>query len=652
LSELSSCARWVAVIGCLVAATHCADLVGADFDVSPKRQDASAPTPQDAGSEADARSDTDTSHADTGATEFPDADADGAICSGCAGDADVVGDSQMGGEAADTTRTPCPTLLSNPCGAALWPWGEGFVPIPYAFEPGVDVSQHNLLVEAMAEWTNATFGLVVFVPAAGHEPRALRFVDKPGCGRARRADTPLVAFAASDCTEIGTALHELGRVIGLEPTQQRADRDRYLQLADLSSFDCGGDRPTGLEIVPKCDAKLRPGGDFGVFDFRSIMLSSGVPPGGSRCGTPPPGDRLFVRRGVADTGGSSCPSDVAPDWNKTRLTPGDGAAVVELYSIQWGWSLFRSLAKDKGAEAPLDVELSPGVNVEGNPALVSLGSTRLQAFVRGSDGNVWTARVDAPSPAWKNIGAPSVAPLSDPAAVSWSQDDTHLVVIVVANETVYHRVFDGGVWRDWDSVIGAPPGNAQSAPAIASGAFETLSVFVTGDDGQIWMTELTESEWSGWSKLPLLPAGIRAAGGPAAHSRTRETRDVVVRGTDGSIYYLASSGSFSSVWTVIGVDTASGIGRPALTYDTSLLHVFVRGVEGQLWLATCLPPRCEGSAFWSRWQPLGGVLAGDPATSAPSDAQRVDVLVTSADGTAFAVPSAVKGLWHKGFPWL
>ena len=124
----------------------------------------------------------------------------------------------------------------------------------------------------------------------------------------------------------------------------------------------------------------------------------------------------------------------------------------------------------------------------------------------------------------------------------------------------------------------------------------------------------------------------------------------MVRGTNGSLYYLASNGSFSSVWTVIGIGGASGLGRPAIAFDGGWLNVFVRGVEAQLWDVVCSNVNCETPAAWSSYA-LGGVLASDPAASSPRDIIRVDIVAASFDGAAFPVPSPAKGLWQKTNPW-
>lgn len=554
-------------------------------------------------------------------------------------------------------NSSCPAFFPSPCGGATW--ADGI--IPYTFDPGLLDETRAQMEAALKEWQNALPGTIVFRTAKlPGETHFLRFTNAAGCGGALRGqDVP--QFASLDC-DAGTLLHEIGHVIGFEHHQQRNDRNRYLNLADISSFQCAGDQTGGIDTVTQCrspwsDPTGRSGGDFGVFNDRSIMLYSSFGPKGatSDCGIPPTGDRGYVKRGAAEVGGPPCEGDIPEHWGAERVSLGDRAATIELYRAQNGWAPFKSMGRDVDPLKPLDVKFATGVTISGNPALISLGSSTLRAFAKGTDAMIWQVGGSfAGWGAWESLGAPTGA--SEPAAVSWSQSTSRIDVVVVANKVVRRRAFHDGVWESsWDSLIGSPAGGATSAPAISSGAPDTLNVYVKGSDGQVWSREWFSSSWKVWFSLPLLPSGVSVAGTPAAVARAAADRDVVVRGSDGALYYMArQNGGWNATWTRIGLAGSSGEGRPAIaSWGPSRLDVFVQAGASApyLWHAGCVSPACASTAAWTTFVPLGGLLAGAPAASSPRTENRIDVIATMADGAALQPPSSVQGLWHKWWPW-
>jgi hypothetical protein len=658
-------AFWVGISGC-------AALVGADFD-------AVHPT-DDAGD--DSADSADTATEDT-ATEFPDAgNADASrdssteptsdtgdggsepdvACSNMGACADAGGDpSNDARDAADSSRpmpdvnAPCASLEA--CGA--YPWGgystpyKGFhVYVPYDFDPNLTAQQRDLVAAGMQQWTDATEQTIYFNQATLNDSKFIRFVNSGTCGGAQVSNPNIVEFQAADCSDEGRLLHEIGRVLGLVPTQQRYDRDRYLELAVDVSHECVSADARAQEIAPRCDPLVGPGGDFGVFNFQSVMMSSGFSEAGKTpyCGTPPVGDRTFVRRGVPEDGTMPCKSDVEPNWSATKITPGDASSAIQLYLAAWaGWMQFQSLSRDVDPQAPLDVQLSPGVTIDSNPALASLGGATFRIFVRGSDGNIWDGT--GKSVAWENLGTPTAENVpSEPAAASWSEDSSRIDVVTVSNQTVYRRTYDGQ-WEAWDASMGAPPGGARSAATIASGGPGSLFVCVLGMDAQVWTNQWQGAQWSGWSSLPPLPVGIRGTNSPAATARNATSKHVVVRGTDDALYYLSGSSTWSSSWVQIARSGTAGLGRPTFAQlGPSALFALVRGTEGFMWQVACAGPTCDSEDAWEPPIPLGGVLAGDPALSGLRGATRVDVVITSADGASFPTPSKAQGLWHAFWP--
>jgi hypothetical protein len=644
-------------------ASGCAALVGAEFDVIPDVPDADAgpSNSSDAAgrAEADGHADGDlslnegsASEADVSVEARPGFDADVSV-EGPDGDAMNAPDrDERDVRAPPDVNAPCAPYFI--CGGYPWPYFDFSEPgvhfaVPYDFDTALTPAQRETISSGMRAWTDATKRAILFRQATMNDPKFVRFLNVGTCGGARLSEPNVVPFEAADCSDEGNLLHEMGILLGLSPTNQRSDRDRYLQLDDAIALECVSPDARAQQIAPKCDPLHLPGGDFGVFDFQSIMMPSGFSEAGktSRCGTPPTGDRAFVRRGIAEDGSMPCKSDVEANWRRTKITPWDGAAVMQIQFAAWtGWLPFTSLSRDVDPHAPLDVQLAPGVTIASSPAIASLGGETWRVFVRGSDGNIWDG--GGGQRPWENLGTPpgtsSNDALTEPAAASWSQDPSHIDVVAVANSKVYRRVYDVG-WEDWDTSIAAPPGGAASAAAIASGGFGSLIVCVVGGDGQVWASEWNGSKW-GWAALPSLPNGLHAASSPAVTARSIDDRHVLARGSDGALYYISGRPAWAG-WIQIAPAGASGVGRPTIApLGSDTLAAYVRGTDSFLWQIACQSPSCDGPTDWPPPIPFGAILVGDPAVSGVRGAMRVDIVFTSADGAAFPTPSSAPGLWH------
>ena len=198
---------------------------------------------------------------------------------------------------------------------------------------------------------------------------------------------------------------------------------------------------------------------------------------------------------------------------------------------------------------------------------------------------------------------------------------------------IYFRAWNGTMWSDWN---GVPQGVATSDPAAVS----TLSsaapgvpavpdgweVFVRGTDNAIWHRQWTGINWTQWQSL-----GGVATSGPDAATWAAGRLDFVVRGTDSAIWHRSSTNDVWSSWDSAGGTATSD---PSLVdWGTNRVDLFVRGTDNALWHRSG-----DGNGTWGAWESLGGTLtAGPDAVSCASG--HLDVYVLGQSGT----------LWRKSF---
>jgi len=533
----------------------------------------------------------------------------------------------------------CNTFFQTACGAPTWAGGR----IPYFITDGFALTNDGkAIVAAMNDWNSGPGGVVQFVKKTATDQHYVNVTTDPGCQPDNRGNQVVNLPGLGCADQPGTLRHELGHIVGFEHQQERNERDRYLLLA--SNVDCNS--------YPKCNASLAPGGDFGVFDYKSIMLYKGYSANPQKgCGLEPIGGRSYVRRDVADDPNTpQCENDVMD--GQDSISVWDRSALVELYRTQNGWARFRSLGTDVGATSPLSIEFTPGVTASADPAVAALGGNTLRVFSRGTDGNIWQIG-NGPTAwgTWESLSKPCVVCTpSSPAAVSSSQDANNLDVLVTANTIVYRRSLHNGAWDSGWSSLGFPAGGAQPAPAVSSNTANRLTIFVVGSSGTLNWREYDGTSWSSWSALP----GVTVSGQPAAVARGSGETDVVVRGTDGELWFITrpSGGSWTG-WTKIGAAGGSGVGAPGVaSWGTDRLDVFVRGGDSSLYQTTCSgTSSCAASSRWQSFIAHGGVLVSRPAASSPRNAQSIDIIATMNDGAAMlGTKAAWNGAWHKHWP--
>jgi hypothetical protein len=149
---------------------------------------------------------------------------------------------------------------------------------------------------------------------------------------------------------------------------------------------------------------------------------------------------------------------------------------------------------------------APGVPV----TAVSRGANSLDVFVVKADGGIYTAPWDQDIDggewrAWRRIGELEVQSASQVAAVARTSDK--LDIFIIGKEGgVWTAAWDkSGGWHAWRKVA-----NGQALPGSSIGAVSraptNLDIFIVGEDNGVWSAawdrDVAGGEWQGWWPVP------------------------------------------------------------------------------------------------------------------------------------------------------
>jgi hypothetical protein len=196
------------------------------------------------------------------------------------------------------------------------------------------------------------------------------------------------------------------------------------------------------------------------------------------------------------------------------------------------------------------------VNLAGGPGAASWSNGRQDAFVLGSDGQVWQWR-QAPGipPAWVSWVKPPGTVQFEPDAFSWRPQRLDVVVVsrnASAVNEVWRKAYTDDTWIDWQN-WGKPVGvTINSRPGTASWGPNRIDVFFLSTESppNIWHGYSSDGGTTiGWNQSPGgHPTGITLVSVDAA-SWGDQRIDVVALGSDGNVWQQAWDHGSLGNWT-------------------------------------------------------------------------------------------------------
>ena len=248
---------------------------------------------------------------------------------------------------------------------------------------------------------------------------------------------------------------------------------------------------------------------------------------------------------------------------------------------------------------------APGAHV----TVVSRGPDKLDAFVVGTDGYVYTARWEPSFPdwwhGWSRIGTIQVPQGAAIHGVSRSYDKIDIFATDVWG-VIWTAAYDSAGWHGWWQLNGGRARPGAPVTAVSRGP-DKLDVFVVGTDGRVWTAAWQPSFpdwWHGWWPI----GGTLFPQGAPIHAVSRSTDKLDIFGTDlyGNIVTAAWEPAFSDGWHgwwyLNGGRAAPGAPVTAVSRNTDKLDVFVVGTDGRIWTAAWQPSFPD---WWHGWWPIG-----------------------------------------------
>ncbi len=244
---------------------------------------------------------------------------------------------------------------------------------------------------------------------------------------------------------------------------------------------------------------------------------------------------------------------------------------------------------------------------------VSRGPDKLDVFVVGTDGRVWTAAWQpAFADGWHgwwpigNVRVPAGAPVH---AVSRGPDKLDIFVTDeagVVRTAAWEPAFADG-WHGWWELAGGRAAPGAAVTAVSRGP-DKLDVFVVGTDGRVWTAAWQPAfadGWHGWWPI----GNVRVPAGAPVHavSRGPDKLDIFVTDEAGVVRTAAWEPAFADGWhgwwELAGGRAAPGAAVTAVSRGPDKLDVFVVGTDGRVWTAAWQPAFADG---WHGWWPIGG----------------------------------------------
>ncbi|MDQ1313274.1 MAG: hypothetical protein QG605_1813, partial [Euryarchaeota archaeon] len=188
----------------------------------------------------------------------------------------------------------------------------------------------------------------------------------------------------------------------------------------------------------------------------------------------------------------------------------------------------------------------------GSPvSAVSRSADKLDVFVTGSDGGIYTAAWEPGFEdgwhGWWRIGDITVDPGSPVSAVSRSADKLD-VFVTGSDGGIYSAAWEPGFtdgWHGW-SRIGDLAADPESYIAAVSRGTDKLDIFVVGPDGKVqangWETKFP-CGWKGWQNV--LDTSFKPGSYLGAISRSSDWLDVFAASIDSRVYTAAWNPAFT-----------------------------------------------------------------------------------------------------------
>ena len=303
--------------------------------------------------------------------------------------------------------------------------------------------------------------------------------------------------------------------------------------------------------------------------------------------------------------------------------------------------------------------INSGYAAPGAPAhAVSRSADKLDVFVTGTDKHIWSAAwqpefVDWFHGWWQLLGQVA-SPGAHVTAASRSKDKLDIFV-VGSDGHVYTAAWDAAVaggWRGWWRIgdVVAP----QGAPVhVVSRSTDKLDIFVSDTQGRV-MSAAWEpafgSSWHGWWHINN--GYTSAPGAPVtAVSRGHDKLDIFTVGTDSRVWTAAwdaaVAGGWRGWWQVGTLVAPHGAPVYAVSRSTDKLDIFATDSQGRVMSAAWEP--AFGSSWHGWWHINNGYAApGAPVTAASRSTDKLDIFVVGTDSKVWtaAWDAAVPGGWH------